>query len=1637
MKRVYLHVLTAGVLMGAVMFLMSASARAAFPGVNGLIAFTSDRDGNYEVYSIAPNGAETNLTNDPASQDASPAWSPDGRTIVFERDFELYTMDADGGHITQVPGVPAVGPADPTWSPNGNQIAFDGYTPDGGSDIYIINLDGTGLRNLTVTLPAPSVPSNEYNPEWSPDGHEILFTSDRENPVTGETPGTYVYDLRDDSQTKLIDDFGASWSPDGTKIVFSRPRNGGPYSDIYVASLSDLAHPTKLTDDPSVNYNPRWSPDGTKIVFSSNRSDLAGNYQLYVVPSDHLDIPQRLTNDAGADFAPDWQPVPLVDTTPPTIDVPADIQAEATSPAGAAVTYDATASDPDDPVASFDCAPASGSTFRLGTTTVACTARDAHGNSAGASFRITVSDTTAPTFNDVPSDITVAAGPGGDAVVDYTPPTATDVVDGPVAVSCSPPPGATFHLGVTTVTCSASDSLGNTASASFHVAVEAADLALSLTAPTGPLVAGDPAGADLTVHVTNLGPQDNAGGYTVFGSLAPGTAFESGAGCTSLPGGFACSATGLAAGASDTYVVNVRAAPSAGGNTVDVYTSVVSNGTLDPNGANNLDIAEFEITTSADLAVSMSGPAAAQRAGDPAGFDYTITVRNDGPSDSDTSFELHGRLPAGISFIGGDCSDDLDGFICFGGSIAAGRTDTFVAHVVTAMDAPAGIAVASVTLFANGSSDPNPGNDSDSTAVTIIRLADLEIGIDAPQLVIPGSSADIHVSVLNHGPNPNDGGYTVTGSLPSGITFGGGTGCAAGGSGFVCTGGSVAIQSTDIFTVHVEVAASLWPPTQLLISASVGSNGTPDNVSTDDSAQTSVLIDPEADLGVSLSAPQVGQVPGDPAGFDLTLQVTNAGPSDFTGTYTASISPPPGIVFITLGTVCSQMPLQVVACDGGDLAAGTTATFTIHALTDPNLSPGSTTVTASLSSTRTHDPNPNNQTASATVPIAQATADLAVTIDQVGPDSVAVGQDLVLTVSVRNLGLWDQIGGFVVTGDLPSDLGPLLRDPVQTDPACSPSPTGFRCSGGALTVGAARTFRLTAPVLTLPDPPASATVSVSSLGTPDPQTGNNAASTVLDIITIADLSVTLDAPTTARIAGDPAGFDYSIGVTNGGPSPNVGGYTVHGQLPAGVTFVGGNGCSAAGGGFDCSSSAGLAVHASDHFTVHVAVAPTLTGTGLQARVTVSSSGTNDPNPNDDAAVAGVTVIARADEHATGLTSTPAAPVVLAATSDPTRNSVTFRFSLTNDGPSEARSVSVDTTGIQIDGYCLAQLPTDCSTAGQFSPTPPVLGALDPGRGATIVMTAHADPLLRHGPLTWTGSFTVTSTTPDPNPGNESLSMSVSVITVPDPVTNLRATPGNGNLVVSWAPPAATGGAPLDTAAPYVLTMTSTGPTVTVQVTPSAAGPCLVPEGSICYDVTGLTNGRRYQANVVAVNTAGNSDPAIPVVSQADAATPSANSAAKIIAPNRGWGLPATCSVATAARPICVTQYAGNGGGGGIVAIQAGVPLASNFCGGASCPGGAGVLAFASSRSWVDPARPIVVTITWDASLGPHQPAIYAQHGNGTPTILAQCNGSKANPDPCLRSYQTVMGSPSNPGRGDRTASILFTSDVGSLVVAQP
>ena len=163
--------------------------------------------------------------------------------------------------------------------------------------------------------------------------------------------------------------------------------------------------------------------------------------------------------------------VQVVDTIGPAVSDPGDMIVEATGPSGAVVTFTVTANDIVDGSRPVTCTPASGSTFAIATTTVQCHASDTRGNVGNNSFTVTVRDTTPPSITVPASPYHVEATSASGAVVNYTA-SATDLVDGTRPVQCTPASGFTLALNASQViTCTSSDTRGNTGTASFTAEV--------------------------------------------------------------------------------------------------------------------------------------------------------------------------------------------------------------------------------------------------------------------------------------------------------------------------------------------------------------------------------------------------------------------------------------------------------------------------------------------------------------------------------------------------------------------------------------------------------------------------------------------------------------------------------------------------------------------------------------------------------------------------------------------------------------------------------------------------------------------------------------------------------------------------------------------------------------------------------------------------------------------------------------------------------------------------------------------------------------------------------------------------------------------------------------------------------------
>jgi hypothetical protein len=161
--------------------------------------------------------------------------------------------------------------------------------------------------------------------------------------------------------------------------------------------------------------------------------------------------------------------VTVQDTIAPVLAVPADQVAEATSAAGATVSYPAATATDAVGVVSLTYSQASGTAFALGTTAVTVTARDAAGHLTQKSFNVIVRDTIAPVLT-LPPTQTVAATSASGAIVTYPAATATDAV-GVVSLTYSQASGTLFPVGTTKVTVTAKDAAGNTATGTFDVVV--------------------------------------------------------------------------------------------------------------------------------------------------------------------------------------------------------------------------------------------------------------------------------------------------------------------------------------------------------------------------------------------------------------------------------------------------------------------------------------------------------------------------------------------------------------------------------------------------------------------------------------------------------------------------------------------------------------------------------------------------------------------------------------------------------------------------------------------------------------------------------------------------------------------------------------------------------------------------------------------------------------------------------------------------------------------------------------------------------------------------------------------------------------------------------------------------------------
>jgi Tol biopolymer transport system component len=307
--------------------LTASPAAARPPGTNGQIAFARFNPllGDTQVYVINPDGMHERLVQAPTDFGECPQWFPDGAHIAICGSPALpgggsRIINPDDGTFRDIDG------QDPTlfnpcgWpSPNGSRLLCETFSDDGSQNgVHTIRAsDGGGFDQIT------SNPGGDDAPwSWSPDGRRIVF--ERFGPDSYE--GVFVVNVNGTGLKRIlpptiqVNCCVLDWSPQGNEIAFSRHVTPDVHSSLWTVHSdgSDLrpvnVQPASAcggsNDDPAAEgcLEPDWSPDGTQIAFARGH-DLDVDGQVDIVSAHGGPFTQVTQTPASQN--PDWGTHPL------------------------------------------------------------------------------------------------------------------------------------------------------------------------------------------------------------------------------------------------------------------------------------------------------------------------------------------------------------------------------------------------------------------------------------------------------------------------------------------------------------------------------------------------------------------------------------------------------------------------------------------------------------------------------------------------------------------------------------------------------------------------------------------------------------------------------------------------------------------------------------------------------------------------------------------------------------------------------------------------------------------------------------------------------------------------------------------------------------------------------------------------------------------------------------------------------------------------------------------------------------------------------------------------------------------------------------------------------------------------------
>lgn len=248
------------------------------------ITFDSQRDGNREVYVMAADGSKQRRITYHEASDGTPAISPDGKSIVFQsnriqeyggdRRQDLWMVDFEADRpptrLTKDPADDAF----PAFSPDGRWIVFSSSRDGGNVNIYRLSTEDATVEQLTTHV------ANDLWPNYSPDGKHIIFFSKRDN-----NDDLYMIPAEGGESQRLTthdsSDFAPSFFPNSNRIVFISTRDG--FNKLYEMTLGEEP---KAFVPPAAGRvsDPRISPDGSFIIFVSDADEQTEIYRRSIEP---------------------------------------------------------------------------------------------------------------------------------------------------------------------------------------------------------------------------------------------------------------------------------------------------------------------------------------------------------------------------------------------------------------------------------------------------------------------------------------------------------------------------------------------------------------------------------------------------------------------------------------------------------------------------------------------------------------------------------------------------------------------------------------------------------------------------------------------------------------------------------------------------------------------------------------------------------------------------------------------------------------------------------------------------------------------------------------------------------------------------------------------------------------------------------------------------------------------------------------------------------------------------------------------------------------------------------------------------------------------------------------------------------